>query len=376
MISALGYSENSFELHAPGRLCRGRERWIEPWEFEENPEPVFRGVVSGAQFEDDSARDALRGLQHSGVSLIELVDAVLGGRAAVAFMEDGHPADMPEQAENIEAYTGYRYGGSRQEALVRWTVPVEGAEEIRSLLGEDPQVDRVRGFVVPKGDADPELLRDRLFLLTGMSTLDSPPARFQPAAICEVLELTEVLLLMHRDKHGPAIGVYAVDSVDMASLVAPLAESREALVVPFAIPPMLARWDRALSELRGEWDEDSLGPFPVPAAPEGYSWEGRRRRRSRKRRKDEEGEQPETNAAEESETADHAALEEQSPATGTHVSWADDVLEVSDDPATEDGDSAPPKAADDELVEDGDEDHVEDDSSELDALDALLFTEE
>ena len=35
MISALGYSENSFELHAPGRLCRGRERWIEPWEFDE-----------------------------------------------------------------------------------------------------------------------------------------------------------------------------------------------------------------------------------------------------------------------------------------------------------------------------------------------------
>ena len=29
MISAVGYSENEFSIDDPGRLCRGRERWIE-----------------------------------------------------------------------------------------------------------------------------------------------------------------------------------------------------------------------------------------------------------------------------------------------------------------------------------------------------------
>ncbi len=32
MIQALGYSQTPFNPHKPGRLCRGRERWIEAWE--------------------------------------------------------------------------------------------------------------------------------------------------------------------------------------------------------------------------------------------------------------------------------------------------------------------------------------------------------
>ena len=43
-------------------------------------------------------------------------------------------------------------------------------------------------------------------------------------------------------------------------------EDNPPLLVPFAIPPMLARWDRALSELRETWDVDSMGDFPVPVA--------------------------------------------------------------------------------------------------------------
>jgi len=51
------------------------------------------------------------------------------------------------------------------------------------------------------------------------------------------------------------------------------------LLVPFAIPPMLARWDRALSELRTEWMATREEEFPVPPAPESRSWENRRRGR-------------------------------------------------------------------------------------------------
>ena len=40
------------------------------------------------------------------------------------------------------------------------------------------------------------------------------------------------------------------------------------LFVPFSIPPMLARWDRAIRDLRREWDEESSGIFPIPMNPE------------------------------------------------------------------------------------------------------------
>lgn len=305
MISAAGYSENTFNLKDPGRLCRGRERWIEPYEVEESEEPIYRCVVSGARFEDDSARDALRGVQHSGISVVDVVAGILGDNKLLAFMEDGHPADMPEAAEHIEAYSGYRYGGTRTEALVRWTVSLKGSESIGDLLGPDPMADVVRGFAVPRKGADEEKLRELLFLLTGMSTLDSPPARYQPAAIPEVLEEAELIVLMHRDKHGPALGIYGREAVDLKGILTPLAEASETLLVPFAIPPMLARWDRALSELRSHWDEEVSGAFPVPPAPEGYSWEGRRRRR---RRKDEKKKAEKAAAAEaEAETQEATA---------------------------------------------------------------------
>ena len=40
MIEALGFSQTPFDPRRPGRLCRGRERWIEPWEPEEGEQPV------------------------------------------------------------------------------------------------------------------------------------------------------------------------------------------------------------------------------------------------------------------------------------------------------------------------------------------------
>ena len=64
MIHALGYSHDEFKATSPGRLCRGRERWIEPWELE-SAHAIHRLVITGAAFTDDSARDAVRGINHS-----------------------------------------------------------------------------------------------------------------------------------------------------------------------------------------------------------------------------------------------------------------------------------------------------------------------
>jgi hypothetical protein len=292
MIRALGYSENRFDPRDPGRLCRGRERWIEPWDLEGDPRPMYRIVVSGATFSDDGASDARRGLPFAGVELVDVISALYPGAPMLAFMEDGHPADIPPAAQGVEAYEGYRAGGRQELGMVRWYMPIPDRETLHGLLEGGPPEDRVRLLVVLReaveGPARDAIL-SRAFELVGFSTLDSPPARYQPAALPDLVARARAVLVWHRDKHGPALAVYTEEP--MADLEARLEGLRgaegEPLVVPFAIPPMLARWDRALAELRAQWSETR--PFPVPAAPPGSGprFDGRFDRR-RRHRDDEE----------------------------------------------------------------------------------------
>lgn len=294
MIRALGFSVDTLDPYDPGRLCRGRERWIEPLEDDaadggdEESEELSRLVLTGAAFSDDSAADALRGLPHAGVELAQVLQALFPRKVLLAFMEDGHPADIPEGAEGVEAYEGYRAGGAVSLGLVRWHKLVTNVKDLREILGESAEDDRVRGFVVldaaPEGD-DLEDLLERVFLLVGMSTLDSPPARYQPVALPEILEVARAVVLLHRDKHGLAAGIYTDEPVRVEGKLDALAEKAGALLVPFAIPPMLARWDRAIAELRANWMATRKDEFPVPPAAEAPPWErGGRGRRGRDRR--------------------------------------------------------------------------------------------
>ena len=285
MIHALGYSQTDFDAARPGRLCRGRERWIEPYEIE-GPQDIQRLVITGSQFTDDSARDALRGLPFSQVPAAAIVAALFPRKQLLAFMEDGHPADIPDDAEGVEVYMGHRAGGLVEEPMVRWHKVVSGIRELRALLGEAAEGDKVRGFAVlaSPDDVDDDLLQ-RLFLFSGMSTLDSPPARYQPSALPDVLERVKAVVVIHRDKHGPAIGVYSRDPIKTDGRLGPLCDKHDSLLVPFAIPPMLARWDRALAELKETWIATRDDEFPVPPAPEPSHWEPRRRRKKKKRKK-------------------------------------------------------------------------------------------
>lgn len=289
MVHALGYSHTEFNAADPGRLCRGRERWVEPYEFDDPLPDIHRLVVSGAKFTDDSARDALRGVPHSGVELAQLIATLLPRKALLAFMEDGHPADIPEGAEHVEMYTGHRAGGRIETLFVRWARMVSGVRELREVLGPEPEADRVRGFLLldPEVEVDTTLM-GRVFNLVGMGCLDSPPARFQPAALHELLEVAKAVVLVHRDKHGPALGIYSRDAIKTDGRIEPLCDKVGALLVPFAIPPMLARWDRAIAEMRAQWVSDNEEPFPVPVSTEPSNWEPRRR--GRKRRKEREPE--------------------------------------------------------------------------------------
>jgi hypothetical protein len=133
MIRALGYSQDPFDPYDPGRLCRGRERWIEPFEVDDDArgEPLERLVITGAAFSDDSAADALRGLPHSGLDLVQLITTLFPRKPLLAFMEDGHPADIPGDAEAVEAYEGYRAGGRQELGIVRWVLHVDTPERRR-----------------------------------------------------------------------------------------------------------------------------------------------------------------------------------------------------------------------------------------------------
>lgn len=245
--------------------------------------------MSGAIFTDDSARDARRGLPHSGVDLIESIDALLPKATFLAFMEDGHPADIPEDAQGIEAYMGYRAGGLTRLGLVRWFMRVQGVDGLKKLIGDDPNGihGRVRGLAVvdPKDESGDEALYEKLFLLVGMSCLDSPPASYQPGALPEVLELTSAVVVFHRDKQGPTLGIYSAEAIDTAPLDG-LCDTYGALLVPFAIPPMLARWDRAIAELRTVWIANREEEFPVPPSAHNDGWPPRGRRNKKKARED------------------------------------------------------------------------------------------
>lgn len=286
MIRALGYSLNAdFNPYHPGRLCRGRERWITPWEPEEGADEtqLNRLVITGAAFEDDSARDALRGLTAAKIDLKPLLDAVFGksfpGARLMIFAEDGHPADIPDGAEGIELYDGYRAGGKIRLPLVRWYKVLKAGEDLGDLTME-LAADRVKGFAVLDKGADPAQVWNRVFALVGMSNMDSPPAHYNPAALPDLLALAKAVGVLHRDKHGPVLAVYTDESLmDIPERLSALASEAGCLLVPFAIPPMLARWDRALFELRQDWEGDE--PFPVPQAESPSHWEARRDRRRR-----------------------------------------------------------------------------------------------
>ncbi|MFT5587773.1 MAG: hypothetical protein ACI9VR_005386, partial [Cognaticolwellia sp.] len=253
----------------PGRLCRGQERWIQSLPIPDEP-TLHRLVISGAAFTDDSARDALRGLNRSGIDMGALLSQILPGGHLVAFKEQGELAVVPEGLEDEdETFRVARRGGAWFEGCQRWRMMVEEPEDITTLLEQD----NVDGFLWLEDDLISHELEEALYLLSGMAEEEQfPVKRFQPAGVVEVLKHAKALVAVHLDKHGPALAIYTHDPLYVVALLEDTAESAGSLAVPFAIPPMLARWDRALQELRVRWTSERDTEFPVPPANEPTRW--------------------------------------------------------------------------------------------------------
>ncbi|MFN7143948.1 MAG: hypothetical protein ACK4YP_09245 [Myxococcota bacterium] len=280
MIRAFGFCNDTFDPASPGRLCRGRERWIEP--LPDTPSTtVFRTVCSGAVFSDDSARDAHRGFRYSGVGAGPLLAALFPRTKVYGFCENGDPRALPAEMALEEDHVHAIAGGARSEPAVRWIAKARPDDVDLWIDGEKdglaaPKAD---GFVVLDKDVlKPELI-DAIYQLVGFSDADDRPARrYNPGALPLVLEHARAVVLLHLDKHAPALAIYTKEPLDSDGLLDLTARAAQAFPVPFAIPPMLARWDRALYELRMDWDPDSDGEFPVPPADDaGGRWSSRRR---------------------------------------------------------------------------------------------------
>jgi hypothetical protein len=281
MIRALGTCLDRFDPDAPGRLCRRRERWLDAM-----PSPgapiLERLVISGATFTDAGAEDARRGLSCAGVDAGDVLPALFPDVALVAFAMAGDPRTVPDAAVWQEDWTLPLAAGRRRVPAVRWLAPCGPADVSAWIAGERDGVacPRADGFLVGCVDdvshPSPALL-DALHALAGFAMAEEPPAqRYLAPAIPSVLRHADALVLLHEDKHAPLLAVYAAKELPDPSVLAPIARDAGALYVPFDIPPMLARWDRAIWDLQQRWDSRRDGEFPVPPVERG-----RRARRGR-----------------------------------------------------------------------------------------------
>lgn len=267
-ISCLGFSQTLFSIHRPDRLCRGREHWI--YQPEDTPEEViFRTVISGTTIKDSRIRYLDRGLRCSGKSLAEITSILFAKKTMIGWVEEGDARNIPPEACGVETYQiSHPFGpvhkwGARYEVDIQSKKLDEYVEKGMEVWVIDP-IERDSTEVVRDISPIPPLygeairppllsekLRDALFLLTGHRNAQNTIALFQPIAISEVLKYCSAVVLVHKDKHDICLGIYTQEK-EFAMPVQALAKKLDVVMVPFAIPPMLARWDRALRDLQKE----------------------------------------------------------------------------------------------------------------------------
>lgn len=240
-------------------------------------------MLSGAVFSDDSARDAQRGFSYSGVMAGRMLAALFPGHSIYGFAEAGDPRTVPANALLEEDWSRPVLAGTSRRPVVRWIAQAR-LDDVDDWMSGQLERDEstgplADGFVVVKG-AMTEAIQNGIHLLVGFSdTSDRPVHRYAPTALVDLLAHARAVVLLHLDKHAPTLSIYTTERLNADDTLSLSARAAGAFPVPFAIPPMLARWDRALFELRMGWDPARDGEFPVPPADDaGGRWSSRRRR--------------------------------------------------------------------------------------------------
>lgn len=243
-------------------------------------QPLSRVILSAGRFvQADLNHEANRlGLDFVEPTIPEILAHILSDYRVVAVIEDA-TVKPQEDVWGRETYTLTRMGLSSHAGFSRWEQICETPEDFQRALAVgatafviDPEPREEAEAWVPGTPVDfedlsrppvlSEDLRRDLQWLVGSRNYHNDDHRYVPQALWEVTEHCAGVLVLHADRDGECIAIYAKEDLDIAHQVESLESitaGREYLISCF-VPTMMLRWKRALFEAC-----DALEPECPPA---------------------------------------------------------------------------------------------------------------
>ena len=278
MPKVLGWSSNSFSAKNIGMLFPKKEWWIDSI-VPNNFSTIWRGSIGGSKLHDHRAKHIIRSLKEAGVSRQELIQVFGEGKLILAVCEQATINNVPEKAQGVEWKNDVRVGQPLNSWLARWQMVCESEEDIALALQMGAQTFLINPVkrkeeeewkvVFPSQfeDVNPppyttENLCESTHRLLGERTRPKDRARYLGYAIWDIITDCDLLILLHADKHGECLGLYAEEEMDLSALLHTFSIEKELVLVPFSIPVMNGRWNRSVRDFLRTWDSES-GEFPI-----------------------------------------------------------------------------------------------------------------
>ena len=162
MIAAIGYNTSTFFPSNPDRLCRGRERWIDSSRQDgdgQESSSLHRIVISGACFQDDSARNAMRGIRCANITNGDLIRSLFDTETIVSWAEDANPKTVPSQASGVELSQRATPFGPVRTWFARYEVKCDEIEDINVAIAGGADVFLINP-VLRKEDEDVSVITE------------------------------------------------------------------------------------------------------------------------------------------------------------------------------------------------------------------------
>lgn len=279
MTAILGYFHRDFQTSYPRKLCRRRERWIESPPTDESSPLIYRLVISASARPLEEER-TFYGLEASGFNIAQIIGSLFENSGIYAWTEESPSSQTPQDASGVEFFEVSRPGVPLRTWFSRWELKCESSEDITRArgLGSDvlvinpiyrepsepvqpimPLADLFEGGDISYRNPDlSEKLRDALFFLTGQREGGDSMERYLPAAIDDILECAEAVVLFHADRDSDCVAIYAKSELHpQIERLQAYAASEAFVLSPFEVPPMVARWERVWRQHQEQEDVNS-----------------------------------------------------------------------------------------------------------------------
>jgi hypothetical protein len=222
----------------------------------------------------------LYGLEASGFNVAQIITALFQNAGIYAWTEESPSSQTPEDASGVEFFEVSRPGVPLRTWFSRWELKCDGPGDITRAcgLGSDvlvvnpnvrdasepvqaimPLADLFEGGDVSYRNPDlSEKLRDALFFLTGQREGGDSMERYLPAAIDDILECAEAVILFHADRDSDCVAIYAKTELHLQiERLQEFSTSESIILTPFEVPPMVARWERVWRQHQEQEDFNS-----------------------------------------------------------------------------------------------------------------------